>query len=90
MGTQKSNGATFSAANVTTTSVAVVSTPVNTVTSVPSTFTIPFTTHNETTQSTNKVVDLNKCCMYFVTYEDDVLDDAGAEWIFVGGCTRVA
>ena len=66
------------------TTAAVVSTPVSTVTSIPSTSTssIPFTTHHETTQSTNEVIDPNKCCMCFVTYEDDVLDGAGAEWIF--------
>ena len=52
---------------------------VRTVTSVPSTSTIP------------EVIDPNKCCMCFVTYEDDVLDVAGAEWIFCKcgrDCTR--
>ena len=64
-------GAATSVTNATTTTAAVVSTPVRTVTSVPSTSTIP------------EVIDPNKCCMCFVTYEDDVLDVAGAEWIFV-------
>ena len=77
---QKGTGATTSVANATTTTAAVVSTPVHTVTSVPSTSTIPYL---ENTQCTNEVIDPNKCCMCFVTYEDDVLDVAGVEWIFV-------
>ena len=35
-----------------------------------------------TTECSSEVIDLNKCCMYFVSYEDDILDGAGAEWIF--------
>ena len=71
---------TASDAAITTTTAAIVSTTVSTVTSVPST-SIPLTTDCDTTQSTSEVIDPNKCCMCFVTYEDDVLDGAGAEWI---------
>ena len=35
-----------------------------------------------TTKCSSEVIDLNKCCMYFVSYEDNILDGAGAEWIF--------
>ena len=72
--------ATASVAAVTTTTAAIVSTTASTVTSVPNT-SIPFTTDRDTTQNTSEVIDPNKCCMCVVTYEDDVLDGAGVEWI---------
>ena len=31
--------------------------------------------------SRNQIIDPNICCMCFVTYEDDVLEGAGASWI---------
>ena len=77
--------ATTSVTAVTTTTAVTVSTTVTTVTSIPSISTIPSTTYCEPTQSNNsepsEMIDPNKCCMCFVTYEDDVLDGAGAEWI---------
>ena len=60
----------------------VVSTAVGTVTSIPSTFTIPCTRDHVTTKCSSEVIDLNKCCMYFVSYEDNILDGARAEWTF--------
>ncbi len=57
------------------------------VTSVPSTSTstVACTRDHVTTQSsesTGEEIDPNKCSMCFVSYEDDILEGAGAEWIF--------
>ena len=35
-----------------------------------------------TNECSSEVIELNKCYMYFVSHEDDILDDAKAEWKF--------
>ena len=67
---------------VTTTTAMTASTTVITVTSIPSTSTIPCTRDHVSTECSSEVIDPNKCCMCFVSYDDDILDGAGAEWIF--------
>jgi len=62
-----------------------VSTTVATVTSVASASvngTVAPCRRDQSGESTSEVIDPNKCCMCFVSYEDDVLKGAGTEWIF--------
>jgi len=58
-----------------------VSTTVATVTSVARA-SVAACRRDQSGESTSEVIDPNKCCMYFVSYEDDVLEGAGTEWIF--------
>ena len=60
----------------------IVSTVISTVTSSPNTSTIPYIRDHVTTKCSSEVIELNKCCMCFVNYEDDIIDGAGAEWTF--------
>jgi len=57
-----------------------VSTTVATVTSVVAS--VDDCRRDQSSESISKVIDPNKCCMCFVSYEDDVLKGAGTEWIF--------
>ena len=67
--------------HVTTDGTAIASASV-TVTNVTSTSTAPCTSVRGHETSIGEVIDPNKCCMCFVSYEDDILEGTGADWIF--------
>ena len=72
--------------DVTTDGTAIASASV-TVTSVTSTSIAPCTSVRGHETTISEVIDPNKCCMCFVNYEDDILEGAGADWIFCK-CSR--
>ena len=53
-------------------------TDVTTATAAVSSFFAPCTSVRGHETSTDEVIDLNRCCMYFVSCEDDILEDSGA------------
>ena len=67
--------------DITTDGAAIVSTSV-TITSVAITSIAPYTSVRGHETSIGEVTDPNKCCICFVSYEDDVLEGAGIDWIF--------
>ena len=77
--------------DITTDGAAIASTSV-TVTSVTSTSTAPCTSVRGHETSISEVTDPNKCCMCFVSIEDDSLEGAEVDWIFckcgTGLCRR--
>jgi len=71
---------TTNATNVTT--ARVVSTTVATVTSVANASVAACRRDQSGEITYSEVIDPNKCCMCFVSYEDDVLEGARTDWIF--------
>lgn len=67
-----------STTNVTT--VGAATTTVATMTSVADA-SVAACRRDRSSESTSEAIDPNKCCMCFVSYEDDVLEGAGAVWI---------